>query len=424
MIPHDKLFSFTPAEDAQYTLQITLQQSRLLGAPDALDLYSCHSQPHVLEVMEQCGMLLDAFLPWLQEKLPGVSPAWMRDHLLLSAKLHDVGMCGTPALRALLTATDSLHTLLCTPGQESPAMLRPYLRVLEAEGPRAALNTPAWQQALTLAGTGDEGRCAAALAEYHEQIKQAIRKQHAANSGRYILAHADELSAHYGPAIDMTAVAVLAALHSSSSLDKASIVPAGKHYDAIREHIRRMVTQERSAAEAERITADDTFRRLIHLAALLRLCDTRRSGSRLTNMDQSRLVCEVTGGQARLYKEKSGLREAVPLRTSYEILVSEALTEFGPVTAHPNADGTWHIRHEMTLRHAELPDMLDVFARSRLRTYANEIDTGALEYSLGFTHEIFLHLEGIGPMAAGRVAREWRSRIDWLRESPLLITTI
>lgn len=424
MIPAHKLFAFTPEEDAQYTLQVTLQQRRLLGAPDALDLYSCHSQPHVLEVMEQCEMLLDAFLPWLREKLPGTSPAWMRDHLLLSAKLHDIGMCGTESLRALLSATDKLHTLLSSPGQESPALTAPYLRIMEAEAPRAGMDNPTWRQTLHLARTADEKALLSTLAEYHEQIKQAIRKQHAANSGRYILAHADEFSGHYGPELDMTAVAVLAALHSSSSLDKANIVPEGAHYLRIREHIHRMVTQERSPAEADRITADAPFRRIIHLAALLRLCDTRRSGSRLTNMDQSRLVCEVTGRQARLYKEKNGLREAIPLRASYEILTSEALTEFGPVTAHPNADGTWHIRHEMTLHHAELPDMLDIFARSRLRTYANEIDTGALEYSLGFTHEIFLHLEGLGPIAAGRVARDWRSRVEWLQESRLQITTL
>ena len=106
MIPADKLFSFSPEEDAQYTLQLSLQLNRLLGAPDLLDLYSCHSQPHVLEVMEQCSMLLDALLPWLQEKIPGTSRAWMHDHLLLSAKLHDIGMCGTASLRTLLKATD------------------------------------------------------------------------------------------------------------------------------------------------------------------------------------------------------------------------------------------------------------------------------------------------------------------------------
>lgn len=436
MIPTDKLFSFTPEEDAQYTLQRRLQQNRLLGAPDALDLYSCHSQPHVLEVMEQCGMLLDALLPWLREKLPGTSPAWMRDHLLLSAKLHDVGMCGTPELRALLEANDRLYALFSAqdpsydmfpkPTARPWSLAVPYLNTLYTEGPKAGLENGAWKDIISRFHSPRRDACAmlAPLTAYHEDIKSAIRKQHAANSGRYILSHADELSAHYGPEVDMTAVGVLAALHSSSSLDKANIVPEGRHYECIREHIRNMVTQERSAAEAERITADGPFRRIVYLAALLRLCDTRRSGSRLTNMDQSRLVCEVTGREARLYKEKNGLREAIPLRTSYEILVSEALTEFGPVTAHPNADGAWHIRHEMTLHHAELPDMLDIFAHSRLRTYANEIDTGALEYSLGFTHEIFLHLEGIGPMAAGRVARDWRSRVEWLRESPLQIMTL
>ena len=425
MIPADKLFSFSPEEDAQYTLQLSLQLNRLLGAPDLLDLYSCHSQPHVLEVMEQCSMLLDALLPWLQEKIPGTSRAWMRDHLLLSAKLHDIGMCGTASLRTLLKATDKLYTLLSAPGQADPALTAPYLRVLEAEAHHAGMDNPTWQQVLELyRSAAGQKTLTAALAQYHEQVKMAIRKQHAANSGRYILAHADEFSAHYGPEIDMIAVAVLAALHSSSSLDKANIVPEGRHYECIREHIREMVTRERSAAEAERITADAPFRRIVYLAALLRLCDTRRSGKRLTNMDQSRLVCEVTGREARLYKEKSSLREPIPVRASYEILVSEALTEFGPVTAHPNADGTWHIRHEMTLHHAELPDMLDIFAHSRLRTYANEIDTGALEYSLGFTHEIFLHLEGLGPMAAGRVAKDWRTRIDWLQQTPLMITTL
>ena len=69
MISNEKLYTFTPGENEQYNLQMTLQNSRVLGAQDALDLYSCHSQPHVLEVMEQCALLLEAFLPWLQDSL-------------------------------------------------------------------------------------------------------------------------------------------------------------------------------------------------------------------------------------------------------------------------------------------------------------------------------------------------------------------
>ena len=283
-----------------------------------------------------------------------------------------------------------------------------------------------WMTFLRLSGdlTGNRKLLLTTLAEYHEQIKQAIRKQHAANSGRYILAHADELSACYGADIDIPTVAALAALHSSSSMDQTDVVPDGADYDFIRDHIHCMVREELSAAQADRVTRDEHFRHIVHLAALLRLSDTRRSGSRLTNMDQSRLVCEVTGGQVRLYKEKDGLREAIPHRTAFDILASEALTEFGPVTAHPVSDGTWHIRHEMTLRHADLPDMQRIFASSRLKSYAEEIDTGALVYRLGYSHEIFLHLEGLSLLTGDKAVEKLRAEVDWLRESPLQIVTL
>jgi len=427
MIANNTLFTFTPEEDAQYTLQTTLQQDRLLDADDALDLYSCHSQPHVLEVMEQCDVLLAAFDPWLKAMLPGVPRDWLRDHLLLAAKLHDVGMCGTPALRALLQATDSLHTLLTAPGAEPPALLEPYLLTLREQASPANLATRSWRDVLYYAEDAPrhEKPLIAARAAYHGEIKRAIRKQHAGNSGRWILQHRRALAAHYGPEVDLTAVAVLAALHSSSSLEKANIVPDGEHNARIRSLIRQMVAEEAGEAEAARITADEAFQRLVYPAALLRLADTRRSGSRLTNMDQSRLLCEVDPtGHISLCKVKDGLREAIPLRPSFEILASEAMTEFGTVAVYPNADGTWYVRHDVTLHHAEQDLIRRMFAQSRLQSYANELNTAALVSRLGFTHEIRLHLEGCKPLASGTAVKAWRSEAPWLKDDPLILTTI
>lgn len=427
MISREKLFTFTPEEDAQYTLQTTLRQNRLLDADDALDLYSCHSQPHVLEVMEQCGVLLDAFEPWLKVMLPGVSREWMHDHLLLSAKLHDVGMCGTEALRALLAAADSLHALLAAPGTEPPALLAPYLQVIREQGPLADLANRTWRDILYYAEDAphNEKPLIAALAAYHDQVKSAIRKQHAGNSGRWILQSRDALAAYYGHQTDLTAVAVLAALHSSSSLDKACVVPDGGDNALIRSIICQMVTEEADAAEATRVTEDPLFQRLVYLAALLRLADTRRSGSRLTNMDQSRLLCEVdAGGHISLCKVKDGLREAIPLRPSFEILTSEAMTEFGAVAVYPNADGTWYIRHDITLRHAEQELIRRMFAQSRLKSYANELNTASLVNRLGFTHEIRLHLEGCKPLASGAAVKAWRSEVSWLQDDPLILSII
>ncbi len=426
MLTREKLLTFTDWEDMQYTRQVTLLQNRLLGAADALDLYSCHSQPHVLEVMEQCGMLLSAFAPWLKERLPGVSTAWMHDHLLLSAKLHDIGMGGTESLRQLLSATDGLYALISS-GTAETALATPFLRVLQQEGPRSGMTTGTWQEVLRLsaAPAGATGPLQHSLARCHEDIKSSIRKQHAANSARCILSQADEFSAHYGPEVDMVTVAALAALHSSSSLDDANIVPDGPHYERIRQHIHALVTECRPTAEADRIVAHESFQRIVALAALLRLADARRSGSRLMNMDQARILCEVDrNGHLSLYKLKNGVRDPISQRLAFDILAGEALTEFGPVTAHPNADGSWHIRHEMTLRSARFPEIRDVFANMRLRSYAEEIDTGALVYSQGFTHEIFLHLEGCPPFAAASVAKQWRREVSWLKDSPLQIRTL
>ena len=427
MIPHDTLFTFSPEEDAQYSLQPALQQQQLLTAPDALDNYSCHSQPHVLEVMEQCSMLLEAFMPWLKTQLPGVSPQWMHDHLLLAAKLHDIGMCGTASMRALLLATDRLYTLLASPGSEPPELIAPYLHTILTEAEASGLTNRTWRDVRYWAEDVPryETRLLHALLEYHEDVKSAIRKRHAYVSGQFILSHMDALAARYGDSTDLLTVAALAALHSSSSLADASIVPDGRHNDNIRRHIHSLVADARCTDEADRITAEEPFRRVIALAALLRLADARRSGSRLCNMDQSRLICEVSAeGKASLYRLSDGVPEPVPSRIAHEILVSEALTEFGSVSALPVSDGTWHIRHEITVRHAGFPELRDLFARSRLKTYAEEIDTGALVYRLGFTHEIMLHLEGCPPFAGMAAVRRWREEAPWLRESPQKITVV
>ena len=425
MIPQDTLTSFTSWEDRQYSLQATLQHSRLHGAADALDLYSCHSQPHVLEVMEQCSLLLPAFLPWLRRELPGTDEEWLRDHLLLSAKLHDIGMCGSEGQRLLLNAADEAHTLLSAHAAPDAQLLDPLLSVLQQEAPLAHLPPESWQSLPALAQSGQLPPLLSALTRLHEAVKSAIRRQHAHRSGVVILRHAEEIRAHYGAQIDVAAVAALAALHSSSSLQDACIVPDGAMGEQIRAHVYALVADGLSEAEAARITAPLPFLRICLLAAILRLSDTRRSGSRLMSMDQSHLRCEVTSeGNVTLSRLHGGIREPIPQRIAFDILTGEALTEFGPVTVHPTSDGGWHIRHEMTLRHAEVPAICDVFARSRLRSYAEEIDTGALLYARGFTHEIFLHLEGLRPIAAARTARRWRSDVPWLKDSPLQITVL
>lgn len=427
MIARETLYAFSPEEDRQYNLQLTLQHHQLLTAPDALDSYSCHAQPHVLEVMEQCEMLLTAFTPWLEARLPGTPVDWMRDQLLLAAKLHDVGMCGTASLRALLEATDRLYTLLAMPGDRPPELLAPDLAVILTEAEASQLTNRTWRDVRYWAEDAqrNQPRLLQALLAYHEDVKSAIRKRHAENSGRFILAHTDALQARYGASADLLTVAALAALHSSSSLSDACIVPDGAHYDNIRRHIHAMVTQERTAHEADHITSEEPFRRVIALAALLRLADARRSGSRLCSMDRSRLICEVTPeGKPCVYRLSGGVPEPVPGHMAHEILASEALTEFGDVSALPVSDGSWHIRHEITLRQAGFPALRELFARSRLRTYAEEIDTGALVYRLGFTHEILLHMEGCPPFTAMADVRRWREEIPWLRACPLGITVI
>ena len=426
MIPHWKMYTFTPQEAAEYDLQGELRQYRVLGAPDMLDLYSNHSQDHVREVMEQCDVLLTGFADWLAVNLPGTDPDWMHDHLLLAAKLHDIGMCGTEPLRQVLQATDSLHSLVTAGGENPSRAMASSLRDLRSaqDDPRLGLPSTGDIHRMLMDPGTPRDTLLSALADYHEQIKRAIRRQHAENSGRWVLSHLEELRAHYGPSVDFVTVGALAALHSSSSLEDACIVLQGEDGERVRHHLRQLITQEVSAEEAARITTGEAFRRVVYLSALLRLADTRRQGSRLTAMDGARLVCRIVNGHLRLYREQGGIREEIPLRMSYEILASEAMTGFGPVTAFPNADGTWHIRHEMTLHHAEIPAVGDLFARSRLKTYAGEIDTAMLNYPLGCSHEIFLHMEGVGPIAAGQIVKNWREAVDWLTASPLQITVL
>lgn len=61
------IFAFYEDEKQAYDLQTEVLN--LCGVVDALSNYTCHSVPHIQEVMELASMLFDALRDWLCQNI-------------------------------------------------------------------------------------------------------------------------------------------------------------------------------------------------------------------------------------------------------------------------------------------------------------------------------------------------------------------
>ena len=395
----EALFRFAEDEQRAYREQRDLSRYRAAGAEDMLDDYSDHGEHHVAEVMEQCALLWEALRPWLLAQGCTSPAAWQRSHLLLGAKYHDIGMRGSEARRALLRETDLLLARRPEPAE---------LRALAERARQAGIDCRAARE------LGEMGRrsllksnWARLGADLHEEIKQQIRRRHALESGEWIAARRSELLERYGADTDVAAVALLAALHSGR-FQGAERVVLGDDADgrAVAAFMRDFV-QAHFPGEA---LSEARRREVVCLAALLRLADTRRSGSRMYAIDGARLRFQEEGGRLRAVRDYGDRQREIAGPVSHGILLGELAAEFGGVRLEKR-DGGWLLTHEVTLRHAEDPGVREAFFTGRQESYLNELRTGMLDPRYGVAHRFRIHLEGLCAGEADQVAAGWNLRV-------------
>ncbi len=383
--------SFSEEERAAYARQQTVLMHDLPGTQDQLSSYTCHSIPHVEEVMAQCDAMFTALTPWLTEEvgMDGEALRRGRIHLLMAAKFHDIGMCGTGAMAELLGNVDAqqreypLRTPMAKPLLQS---LRARMRILAEQAEREPTGmmkrvrfTGSAYNGLCALPVTDEG-CRERLLVYHEEIKNNIRSTHGESSARWVAEHQRELAARYGNAIDWDEVALLAALHTGF-VPFSDALPVA-YADALAAHLH--LTGPDLTKDSERL-------RIFALAAILRLSDQRRNGSTLRTLDEKPIgLTRSPAGRLRLTIQGDGRARAVATERAYEIILSEKLCEFGPVRLDRKG-GHWVMLHEMHLAHQQLPGMPELFAKQRLRAYGRELQESLFQPGGKLRHVLVLH---------------------------------
>lgn len=397
-----RLWQFTGEENRLYGLQSQVLCPDLPESENRLAYYTCHALPHIQEVMEETERLYQALQPWLQNYIPADQLEDAHRHLVLSAKLHDIGMAGTPELRELLTTVDQLYSLTDTSLSANTGAL--YER-LAALGKAAELETT-WFHFLLHTRPDSAGMARQniqkALCAYHDEIKKAIRDRHADTSGRYILAHRAELAAQYGDDFDWAEIALLAALHSNSARDYiAASAPNGR---LSAEYCHLFLDFYGDPKDAGRICQQAALLRLFAEATLIRLADARRSGTRLRLLDSSPIVIDRTpGGRFILSFIRGEVHGNIPFSDSREIVLAEACNDFGTVLFVDGEENRCQIRHRMRVKYCDSAEIRRLFRDSRIVSYISELSSAFLEPTEKLRHVFEVEAEGL----EAETAREW-----------------
>lgn len=365
---------FTAQERALYDAQRAIYTHTLTQSRDELDGYSCHSLPHIEEVMDETQNLFRALTPWLCACLPDDSPTGMLQHLLLGAKFHDVGMAGSPDMRRLLDNIDTQYQLARS-GALSAAR---SLRALHAEMVQLAqaldMQTPSYAAAeYRAAHPGSAAQLMQALARYHDEIKTQIRLRHADTSGQFILERREALAACYGDEFDWVEIALLAALHTGSADDSRLVGHTRVSKAYMLDFVRRF------GQRGDDAVVEKKWQRILMEATLLRLADGRRSGSRMRMLDLSTPhVRRAPDNRLHLLIERDGVLRQPQLSRSHDILLAERLVDCGSVSLAQDGDGRWQMTHELLLSHADTQDAQQLFLTRFLPTYVEELRSALL----------------------------------------------
>lgn len=402
-LPEDsRVFGFSSEGEQIYNLQITVLQTGLLGAPDELSNYTCHSIPHVREVMQQAEYLFDVLHDWITDEI-GLSVSELpeaRVHLLLAAKLHDVGMCGTERLRKLLVHTDNMYHCFLGSSCVDADRRRKDCTALERFAREADEELLGWDRADKLMN----GLCSRILcadpqrtnmseltAQYHETVKNAIRRHHGENSARWTAVNRDVLESRYGADIDWNEVAVLVAMHNGGF----------KHHVDAEGNQKQWLDYcgalcSRTGLDATFLLDRHTQRRVLALASILRLADQRRSGSGLLTLDQRpiQVVVKADGGLQAEY-EYAGVTRRLGLSKSNQIILSEKLNEFGEVALNRRED-QWMMTHTLHFAMPGNKAARMLLIGKRIPGYMKEIQESLFRVCYGFGHVLCIRLEHKG----------------------------
>lgn len=405
---NQELKRFSPEEQAEYQLQIDVLCRCLPDSGDKLVGYTSHSLPHIREVMEETEKLFNAMNPWLETFIPAGRLDTAMRHLLLAAKFHDTGMAGTPEARQLLEVIDSLYYLVGNSTACRPDRIKTEYARLSAAAKAASMET-AWLGAVV--HTLPDGGAASqqlkkVLCAYHDEVKKKIRDRHAETSGRYILAHREELSARYGDSYDWAEIALLAALHSNSSRDHIDVKALNGQLS--REYCQAFLRTYGTTEDVERLCGNAGLLRIFAEVTILRLADARRSGKNLCMLDGSPVQVEKTpGGRFVLLQVRHGVRETLSFNDSQEILLSEACCNFGDVTLHGSETVGWTVTHEMRVKFCEDETMRHLFRDLRLSVYIDELSSACLEPTKKLRHIFQVEAEGLEPACASSWAESF-----------------
>lgn len=397
----EELLRFSAEEEAEYRQQIDVLCQCLPESEDRLKYYTCHSLPHVQEVISETETLFQALRPWLAAYIPSdeMEPAHRR--LLLAAKLHDIGMAGTPAMRQLAETIDRLYCLadspLCTAKELQPI----YARLTQLA--KAADYETEWLDFIVQTPLNDSPatvrQLKKALARYHDAVKKAIRNRHAEASGRYILEHRETLAAHCGQDVDWAETALLAALHSNSARDH--IEATALNGTLSKAYCQLFLREYGTPDDENRLCERNALIRIFAEATILRLADARRSGKNLCMMDLSPLEVQRTpGGRYTLYQVRHGLREPISFNESREIILSEACCDMGGVTLQGNEAEGRQIIHSLRVKYCQDETVRALFRDLRIPALMFELSSALLTPTQKMRHVFQVSAEGIGQAEA------------------------
>ena len=410
--PEDQLLAelrhFSDEDRRAYEQQITVLCSGLPESEDQLSDYSCHSIPHIQEVMAEADKLFAALEPWMKVYLPASALPAVRRHLLMAAKYHDIGMAGTPEQRQVLETVDRLYAIADGAGFSADP-IRSAQEMLARQAKTADLETGRMKSVLLWRPNGPAAlqSLKKACCQYFDEIKKTIRNRHAEISGRYILAHRQEWTDRWGDAFDWAEVALVASLHSNSARDY--IDQAALNASLSEAYCVQFLRAYGAPEDASRLCSKTALVRVFLEATLLRLADARRSGKNLRMMDLSPITVERTpGGRYMLCQEKNGVRQPLSFDQSREILLSEACSDFGGVALTGSAQTGFHMTHVFSIRF-----YCDEYIRSLIRdvrvpSYISELSSALLEPTRTLDHVFQIQAEGISQEEANRWAASFR----------------
>ncbi len=388
MIPETILLSFNEIEQDTYNRQGEYGYFKLDRTKDALDIYSCHSQPHVLEVITQSRELYQALCPLLKS----INPEWIQESvleaLLTAAKLHDISMGGNPKELRLLDAVDSMYEWLKSDCLKCSRDLRKRGEEIKYWAEKTQITQGKYREleALLSIMRLDEQNCRKlddTLEIYHDEIKTFIRKHHAPSGAKWVFKHATQVLKRYGLHLDLNLIAALICLHSTSSTPVDAISCAGdKKEEMTRQVLWNFMKDYLMPYELEEFFEEKSYKKIIYLASILRLADTRRQGDRAKTIDLKELqyqLCE--DGTADLYRMMPWGPERITDRLAHSILLSECCTRFEPVFLQRRHHECYTLVHKITLCDAQNKEICEQFFTWRLYSYVKEVDTGAFRDS-------------------------------------------